>query len=185
MGTVTVARWREWAGQGLEHLALAERADGYTAESVLSSTEGGVPFTARYRILLDRDWNTRRVEVARVGEDRGLVIESDGRGNWTAGASGPIPALEGGRDVDISATPFTNTIPVRRLGLAAGESRDLLVAYVRLPGLFLGAARQRYTRLDAGRRYRFEDLATGFLAEFEVDGRGLVLDYPGLFRRVI
>jgi hypothetical protein len=184
MGNPLIARWREWEGEGLEHLALAERPDGWTAESVLSSTGGGSPFTARYRILLDRGWNTRRVEAARAGEGRGLVVESDGAGNWSGPSLGPIPALRGARDVDIAATPFTNSLPVRRLSLAAGASKDLLVATVRLPGLSLGAARQRYTCIEPGRRYRFEDLDGGFSAEFSVDAHGLVIDYPGLFRRV-
>jgi hypothetical protein len=43
---------------------------------------------------------------------------------------------------------------------------------------------QAYTRL-ADQRYRYESLdGSGFSAELAVDADGLVLDYPGLFRRV-
>ena len=46
---------------------------------------------------------------------------------------------------------------------------------------------QRYTRLetgDGGGLYRFLSLDGGFTADLPVDLDGLVLDYPGLFRRV-
>ena len=49
--------------------------------------------------------------------------------------------------------------------------------------------RQRYTCLERGEydgRYRYEDegLFQGFTADLSVDADGLVLDYPGLFRRI-
>ena len=47
--------------------------------------------------------------------------------------------------------------------------------------------RQRYTCLEArpdGGLYRYEGFSTGFVADLPVDADGLVLDYPGVFRRV-
>jgi hypothetical protein len=43
--------------------------------------------------------------------------------------------------------------------------------------------RQAYTCLDRG-AYRFENLESGFMAELQVDDYGLVVEYPGLFKRV-
>jgi hypothetical protein len=89
--------------------------------------------------------------------------------------------------IDISATPFTNTLPIRRLGLKPGESEQLAVTYVRVPELLVGPEWQRYGCLEAraeGGLYRFEALPAGFTAELPVDAEGLVIDYPGLFRRV-
>ena len=45
----------------------------------------------------------------------------------------------------------------------------------------------RYTCLEtgsAGRKYKFESLDSGFIADITVDQDGLVEDYPGLFKRV-
>jgi uncharacterized protein len=50
----------------------------------------------------------------------------------------------------------------------------------------VGPERQRYGCLEAqadGGLYRFEALPSGFTAELPVDAEGLVIDYPGLFRR--
>jgi hypothetical protein len=43
--------------------------------------------------------------------------------------------------------------------------------------------RQRYTRLSLT-HWRYED-ESGFTADLEVDEHGLVLDYPGLFHRLV
>ena len=64
------------------------------------------------------------------------------------------------------------------------------MAYIAAPQMRLQVKQQRYTCLDAtptGGRYRFESLTEGavsFTAELPLDGDGLVLDYPNLFRRV-
>ena len=107
-------------------------------------------------------------------------------GNWrraaTATAAGARTAAI---DVDITATPFTNTLPIRRLNLSAGQSADITVAYIDVPSLTVTADPQRYTCLEPMRRYRFESLDSDFMREIEVDEHGLVVLYPDLFRRVL
>jgi len=115
-----------------------------------------------------------------------LELLTDGEGHWKKRGGEPVPELDGCIDVDISATPFTNTLPIRRLGLKPGESEELVVTYIRVPELLVGPERQTYGCLGAqvnGGLYRFEALPGGFTAELPVDTEGLVLDYPGLFRR--
>lgn len=85
-------------------------------------------------------------------------------------------------DVDVSVTPFTNTLPIRRLQLVVGKSSEVRVVYVEAPEVQLTASTQRYIRLGE-RYYRFESLEVDFTADLPVDREGLVLDYPGLFRR--
>ncbi|MCL4245981.1 MAG: putative glycolipid-binding domain-containing protein, partial [Candidatus Dadabacteria bacterium] len=87
-------------------------------------------------------------------------------------------------DVDIFPTPFTNTIPIRRLGLGAGQSADIIVAYIKLPEMSVTSDPQRYTCVMPLKIYRFESLDSDFKCDIEVDEDGLVVSYPGLFRRV-
>ena len=80
-----------------------------------------------------------------------------------------------------------NTLPIRRLALHPGESQEISVVYISFPDLQLKAVRQRYTclkNLPNGQLYRYEGLLSGFTAEIEVDKDGLVMDYPGVFRKV-
>jgi hypothetical protein len=86
--------------------------------------------------------------------------------------------------VDIQATPLTNTLPIRRLALQAGESTDIRLCYIEVPSLTVSPATQRYTALETGRLYRFESLESDFTADLPVDEDGFVLDYPGLFKRL-
>ncbi len=89
--------------------------------------------------------------------------------------------------MDISTTPFTNTLPIRRLDLDPGESQEIRVAYVDVPGMAVRPERQRYACLErhtGGGVYRYESLdGNRFTADLTVDADGLVLDYPGLFLR--
>ena len=48
-----------------------------------------------------------------------------------------------------------------------------------------GAARTVLEKGDGGGLYRFESLDGGFTADLPVDPDGLVLDYPGLFKRAL
>ncbi|MGH7358672.1 MAG: putative glycolipid-binding domain-containing protein [Candidatus Rokuibacteriota bacterium] len=185
MSRRVVVRWRDWSGDGLEHLVLEERPDGVHADAaILGNVDSGEAFAARYRIDCDGRWRVRRLRLTLLGRDTELELSSDGSGDWADGSGTPRPDLAGTVDVDISATPFTNTLPIRRLTPRAGESETIRVVYVRLPELTVTVERQRYTCLEPGRRYRFESLESGFAREIEVDGDGLVVMYPDLFRRV-
>jgi len=125
----------------------------------------------------------REVRVAAPDSERPVLeLLADGEGHWKGRGGEPAPELDGCIDVDISATPFTNTLPIRRLGLKPGEFEELTVTSIRIPELLVGPERQRYGCLEAqtdGGLYRFEALPSGFTAELPVDAEGLVIDYPG------
>jgi hypothetical protein len=59
------------------------------------------------------------------------------------------------------------------------------MAWVAAPALTVRPMRQGYTR-RADRRYLYENLdGSGFRAELPVDADGVVLDYEGVFRRIV
>jgi uncharacterized protein len=179
--------WVPWEGSGLEHLRLLTSDGGVVANGLVIGLEGGRPFRISYEIRCDGQWRVREVRVATPDSERSVIeLLADGEGHWKRGGEESVPELDGCIDVDISATPFTNTLPIRRLGLKPGEFEELLVTYIRVPELLVGPERQRYGCLEAqtdGGLYRFEALPSGFTAELPVDTEGLVIDYPGLFRR--
>jgi hypothetical protein len=179
--------WAPWEGPGLEHLRLVTSGSGIVANGLVIGLEAGRPFRIGYEVRCDERWRVREVRVATPDSERPVLkLLTDGEGRWKRGGGEPVPELDGCIDVDISATPFTNTLPIRRLGLKPGESEELAVTYIRVPELLVGPERQRYGYLEAqadGGLYRFEALPSGFTAELPVDAEGLVIDYPGLFRR--
>lgn len=176
--------WAPWSGPGHEHLVLRDVPRGLTAHSsVQGVTDSGRPFSLRYSLRTDSACRVREVELALLGGDARLALRSDGAGRWTDEKGRALPALDDCIDVDISVTPFTNTLPIRRLGLAPDSSDDVTVVYFSVPEFTVRRSRQRYTCLGP-ERYLFESLETGYRAELRVDAHGLVLEYSGLFRRI-
>src|SRR5215204_3000090 len=179
--------WVPWEGPGLEHLRLVTSDGGVVANGLVIGLEAGRPFRIGYEIRCDGHWRVQEVRAA--APDSGppvLELLTDGEGHWKRGGGEPIPELDGCIDVDISATPFTNTLPIRRLGLQPGESADVDVAYIRVPELLVGLERQRYGCLEAqadSRRGRVGARASGFTAGLRGGADGWVMGDPGRCRR--
>ena len=178
-----VAQWIPEDGAGAEHLVLQVGPDEVVGEAVVVGTRFGTPYGAHYRVELAPDWTVRRVLVA-LTDGRKLVVSADGRGHWHDIDGKPLPMLDGCIDVDISATAFTNTFPIRRLGLTKGERREIRVAYLAIPALTIEPVDQAYTCIEPRRRYLYEGVFRGFEAELAIDANWLVEDYPTLFKRI-
>lgn len=177
--------WRHlWngAGAGLEHLTHRERS----ADSVvLWVDENTHPCRLSYHIDWDDRHCTRRLAAQMVspGRSEGLELTADGEGVWYSGGK-EISTLAGCLDVDLWPTPFTNSLPIRRLGLNRGGEAVIRVAYIVAGSEFeISATEQRYSRLGS-QIYRFESLGDGFTADLVVDENELVITYPGLFERI-
>lgn len=170
-------------GLGLEHLLLS---DGEASAVVLAFDEETGPFRLSYRLAWGPSWQLRQADLlVDTGQaSRALSLRTDGRGHWRDGQNRVLHALEGCLDIDIWPTPFTNSFPIRRAPMAVGERQTFRMAWVSAPQLSVEPKPQAYTRL-ADRLYRFESLdSSGFVAGLPVDEDGVVLDYPGLFKRV-
>ena len=180
--------WEPSGDPGLEHLRVQIGAGGLLADGlVIRQRPGAPPFRLRYRIECDE---AARLRTARVRlespQERRVDLSADGSGNWTDATGGAIPLLAGCIDLDIAATPFTNTLPIRRLDLKPGESAGIDVVYIAIPDLDVRRLRQRYTCLShkpGCTVYLYQNCASGLAAELPVDEDGLVLDYPGQWRR--
>ena len=180
--------WAQVGETGLEQLHIVQRKDEIIADGMVLLKEQDVPLRVHYTVRCDTKWIAREVFLYVVGlaGTRRRPLISDGTGHWFRG-SHRLAALDGCLDVDINVTPFTNTLPIRRLALKPGESAEINVVYITVPELFFQPARQRYTCLELtaeGGRYRYESLTTSFTREITVDADGLVIDYPGIWQRV-
>jgi hypothetical protein len=182
MPKIIEARWQDWDGQGRQQVLLSETGGRILAEGSIV-VWGNTAFAAEFTIECDAAWRVLRADIALTGRQP-LQLTADGEGTWFDGAGRPLPDVQGAIDIDLSASPFTNTLPIRRCDPAIGESIDITTAYVAFPEFSLAADPQRYTRLDQ-RRYRYASRDSDFTRDIEVDDDGLVVCYPGLFRRVL
>lgn len=176
--------WTPVGGAGFEHLQLRAEEGGYVARSIVLGIDEETPFRLQYKIKTDPDWRTRKlwVRAATPLGENALALRSDGHGNWRSEDGTEMPELKGCIDVDITATPFTNTLPINRLRLAPGQSADLRMVYVTTPSLELSVSAQRYSGRGESEIF-FESPAHDFTAVLPIDDAGLVLDYPQLFTR--
>jgi len=197
----------EWVDRkGLEWCVVTERAKGVRVEGRVVAVLGEEAMKLSYELELNGGW---RFLQARLSCESGMTttdleVERTARG-WSVDGQ-RRPDLEGCVDIDIMASPLTNTLPVRRLPWEPGRSHDILTAYIRVPELSVERVGQRYSLLgsDAAGSQRFEYLlpaqpssqsgtttafeyhsaASGFRATLQVDASGLVCHYPPYWRRL-
>jgi hypothetical protein len=169
-------RWRGVETGSTETLELSVAAGGVDATSVVERPGRVIRYAARL---------TERWEFADLTVEDDLAgtlrLARSSAGEWRVNDE-LRPDLNAAIDIDLSFSPFTNTLPIRRLALDPGASCDIVTAYV-TDALEVLPDPQRYTRLSS-ERYLYESRDSDFRREILVDAAGLVLDYPGLFVRV-
>ncbi|MCB8820488.1 putative glycolipid-binding domain-containing protein [Microvirga rosea] len=177
-------RWSAWEGceAGLEHAEVSPIEGGLEFSGVIIGHAETLRFGLTYKVKVDGYWRTREAHL-QMASGRALHLESNGQGLWRANGT-ERPELQGCLDVDIQASPITNTLPIRRLSPKAQETIDVRLCYISIPSLDVSPRDQRYTATRAGQLYRFESVDSGFTADLPVDSDGFVLDYPGLFKRL-
>ena len=166
------AVWESLYQRAIEHLTLFEDDEGVHAEGVIGAEQFGLHYT----IDCDPHWNFQRAEIV-CGRMR-VDIRRDGR-HWRVNGE-PRDDLRDCTEIDIAATPFTNTLPIRRLQLPIGEERAIAVVYIKPPELAVSRMQQRYRRIDA----LTWAYSGGGDYTITVDAAGLVTDYPPWFRRI-
>jgi uncharacterized protein len=178
---VATVLWQGVSSGALDRCRLETGPDGLRLSGTVLTPEHGTPLDVRYQVEAGPDGLTRRVALELDGGATRRVLLADGAGRWRWEDGPELAQVAGALDVDLTVTPATNTLPIRRLAehLEPGAAADLRMAWVQFPGLEVIPSAQRYRRL-APDRWRF---STGdFSAELLVDPDGLVLDYGGLFR---
>jgi len=186
--------WKLVDGEGLEHCRMHFDSVAPTISGTVVTVAEGSPATIRYEVQCDRYWHTREVVVELLSsadvESSRVHLLSDGDGNWqqvieTADGTGTkkIPQIAGCIDIDLSFTPATNTIPLRRYTLVRGARVNVTAAWVQFPSLELEPLSQQYIRLE-NPYYRYQSYRDGFTADLKIDEHGIVINYPGLWERL-
>ena len=182
---VCAGLWRWLQGAGLERFEFERSAQGWVLRgTILVQADSGAA-EARYEISCDRSFRTRHAHVSLhdAAGDRELLISVE-NGLWRQNGR-ESPSVRGALDIDLGWSPSTNTLPIRRLELETGQSSgEIVAAWVRFPELALEPLPQEYLRV-AERVYRYSSRGGAFTAELTVDDDGLVVDYEGLWQRVL
>jgi hypothetical protein len=176
-----VVRWRNWHSvddaADHEELTLAWDNEAWTASGQVMREN------VQYVMRISPIWQVRQFLLFRDLDEPDLWLGTDGNGHWGEMNGAHRPELDGCLDVSLDCTPFTSSIPIRRLTMRIGESTEIIVAAIDVETLDVQPQRHRYTRLGT-HRWNFDQLDVGTSVEFEVDEYGLVVDHPNRFRRL-
>ncbi len=154
---------------------------GWVSSTVIAQA-AGVPFTLRYRLEVGSD-GALVAGMLRISGAASLTLTRAASGRWQGNGGEDLRDLSGCTDLDLSVTPSTNTLALRRLQLRPGQSGEVLAAVIEVPSLTRRVVRQRYTRLGP-HTYQFENLGGGYSTELTVDDELFVRESPGLFKQV-
>jgi uncharacterized protein len=181
MGFIRSVMWKPVDAPGLEVLELYERAEKnrWRLEGNVLMPFDGTPAQVIYIISCDEAWQTRDVWIT-IHRHPGTHLSLRRKKRWFV--NNQVRAdLKDCVDVDLGITPATNTLPIRRLNLEIGESREVTAAWVRFPSLDVQPLVQTYMRLSEF-EYRYE--SPNFETRMLVDDLGLVIEYEQGWTRV-
>ena len=102
-------------------------------------------------VRLSASWQVRQFLLFRDLDEPDLWLATDGTARWGEMNGAHRVELDGCYDIDLPCTPFTNTLPIRRLPLHVGDSAELPVVTVDVETLEVRAETHRYMRLDTHR----------------------------------
>jgi uncharacterized protein len=179
-----VVIWQADFAPGLETLDLSRSTDSIHVDSIVQGVADGQVFKMRYQFHLNLDWTVISLHLTELpGFDEVDLYPKEATCSWlTPSFLYELDDLKDCLYIDISFTPFTNTLAIKKLKLEVGQSADLRALYVESPTLGFKVSEQRYERLSQF-EYRYMSLGSGFTAVITVDQDDLVVNYPGLFTR--
>ncbi len=175
-----------WTGieyHSLENCILTITDKGSEINSSIIGIYANKLYRIKYRIRANEYWETTFFEIKTQVDNIVEIIDfrKEGKKSWYLNGR-PDGKFNGCIDIDISLTPFTNSLPINRLKLSEKESKQFKVLYVDVLGRKMMPVHQKYTKLSQT-DYKFETVPNDFESVIAVDDLGLVVKYPGLFKR--
>lgn len=172
-----VRRWSTWDGAHVEDFRLTWENEAWTATGRVGRED------VQYVVRLSPTWQVRQFLLFRDLDEPDLWLFADAHARWGEMNGAARSELDGCIDLDVDCSPSTDTVPIRRLRLHEGDAGEVHTVVVDVETLSVERARRRYHRIGP-RRYAYDDLESGYRAEFDVDEHGFVIDHPGRYRRV-
>jgi hypothetical protein len=177
----TFILWRRLDRAGHEVARLTERVAGPTVEGTAVFAEQGQPCRLDYRVACDAAWRTVSAHVTGWLGERAIAMDitADSKRRWVLDGA-ECAHVHGCDDVDLSFSPVTNLLPIRRLRMNIGERAAVRAAWVDFPACRLEPLDQVYERISDS-TYRYESGDGAFVASLQVNAAGLVTSYPGFW----
>ncbi|ROH97589.1 putative glycolipid-binding domain-containing protein [Chryseobacterium daecheongense] len=174
--------WKGILYHSLEYFNLIESEKNYVATSrIIGSFEDKIYFV-NYHITIDKDWLVQNFTIEYEINGTKSKVEGIKNGNdWEINGT-KRPEFSNFRYIDISLTPFTNTLPINNLKLSENQSGEINVIYINILENIIKPVKQQYTQISKS-EYLYENIPKNFEAKISVDNLGLIEYYPDLFEK--
>ena len=176
-----------WTGKlyhSIENCLLTKTSVGNEIVSTILGNYENQIYKVGYHIKTNENWETIFATLqTQVDNSIELMTLEKKDGMWLLNDK-YNDELKDIFDIDISLTPFTNTLPINRLQLKDNERQVIEVLYFDVLEKKIKPVRQIYTRLATG-HYLYENYDKSFKADIKIDEQGLVIEYPKLFEMTI
>lgn len=178
--------WKNIECTGLEIAHIEMEEAGIKVCSTVMTLENHSPTCIEYTLRLNQNWEVENLEVSKKGQSGGLFLSVDKEGNWFLNDGTNIPDLTGAVDVDLSCTPLTNSLPIKRMDWEQQvEPAQIDVVYIDHENLTYKKVTQSYKRIHKREDTQTFHYKSGqFETVFTVDHEGFVLAYPTYFNQV-
>lgn len=175
--------WQGIAFQSLEYFKLIENDKSFIIDSKIIGSYEDKIYTVDYHLIIDLSWNIQEFIIdSEVNTVKNKLTGRKLQDEWEINDA-INPDFKGFPFIDISFTPFTNTLPINNLELNEGDSQEIKVIYIDVLNNLVKPVTQQYTRI-APHTYHYDNLQTDFKSDILVDENGLVVNYPGLFDKI-
>jgi len=165
-----------------EHCNVNFLKNGIVIRSEIEGWAGQKAVYAEYILTLDTDWTVRKIEINFTIGDQANAYSfvRHASGHWTDAKGKVYPQFGECRFVDISLTPFTNTLAIKGLAFSEKPVQQADVLYFDVLDNVVRTDAQSYTKLSSS-KFKFENAGGNFIADIDVDKDGFVTHYPNLF----
>ncbi len=174
--------WRRLDVPGHDFAQLFGDADGFSISGHCTFLESRRPCSLRYAVFLDKESRTRSALIEGWIGSRPIraeiIVSQDGE--WRLNGK-KQPKVRGCLDIDLSFTPATNLLPIRRTRLKLRQSREIVAAWLEFPQLKLKPLQQVYTRREKS-LYHYASSHGNFAALLSTRRSGFVSHYPKLWK---
>ena len=175
--------WKGIFYQSLEYFNLQSDDKNYTVESKIIGCLEDKIYNTEYKIHIDKDWIVQDFLIeSEINKVKRTLTGKRIQNQWEINNL-VNPEFNDCKFIDISLTPFTNTLPINNLKLSENDSQKIDVIYIDVLNDHIKPVQQQYSR-TAVNKYLYENIENDFKAEISIDEAGFVTAYPKLFEKI-
>ena len=174
--------WKSLKYDATEHCTIDQSFESNNVQGNIVGNHNANLFEVDYQLITDINWRINILDI--VCRSNEIVRQWQLKklnGGWLINDIW-TPDLKECIDIDISLTPFTNTLPIRRLNFTDQPRHSIEVVYLNILTGEISKSRQHYTKIS-DRLYLYENDTRAFHAQLHIDDHCFVTEYEELFVR--